>query len=86
MSVRHNYDSSLYNWKIENYEENEKYCWYIEVIPKKHIKTCYSIQAVPKVYEKISQKNSILILMDIQKRKTLRYSVQHAPSTHIEEV
>jgi hypothetical protein len=86
MSVGHNSDSALYNWKIENYEAHAKYCWSIEVIPKKHIKTCYSIQVVPKVYEKISRQTPTLIPTDIQIRKPLRYSERHTPSTHVEEV
>jgi hypothetical protein len=43
MSVGHNFDSSLYNWKIKNYETHAKDCFSIEFIPKKHLKTCYSI-------------------------------------------
>jgi hypothetical protein len=34
MSVGHNSDSALYNWKIENYEAHAKDCWSIEIIPK----------------------------------------------------
>jgi hypothetical protein len=43
MSIEHNSNSTLYNWKIENYEAHAKYFWSIKIIPKKHLKTCCSI-------------------------------------------
>jgi hypothetical protein len=43
LSLRHNFESALYNWQIENYEAHSKYYWTIEAIPIKHSKTCYSI-------------------------------------------
>jgi len=56
LSIEHNSDSALYNWKIENYEAHSKYFWTIEAIPFKRSRTCYSLQAVPIVYEKRLQK------------------------------
>lgn len=47
---------------------------------------CYSIQKVPKVYENINRQPPTLISTDNQVSKPLRYSEQHAPSTHVEEV
>jgi hypothetical protein len=64
MSVGHNSYSALYNWKIENYKAHVKYCWSIEIIQTKHLKTYYSIQVVPKVYEKITRQTPTLILSD----------------------
>jgi hypothetical protein len=86
MSVGHNSDSALYNWKLENYEAHAKYCWSIEVIPKKHPRTCFSIQAIPIVYEKKHRQNPTLIPTDNRTSKPLRYNEQNAPSTHVEEV
>jgi len=47
---------------------------------------CYSIQAVPKVYENIYQQTPTLIPTDNKVCKPLRYSERHATSTHVEEV
>ena len=71
MSVWHNFDFALYNWQIEIYEAHTKYCWSIEIIPKKHLKTCYSIQVVPKVYENINRQTPTLISINNQTRKPL---------------
>jgi hypothetical protein len=85
MSVGHNSDSALYNWQIENYEAHAKGCWLIKIIPK-HPRTCYSIEAVPIVYEKKIRQTPTLISTDNRISKPLRYNERHTPSTHVEAV
>jgi hypothetical protein len=85
MLVGHNSDSTLYNWKIENYEAHTKDCWSIEIIPK-NPRTFYSIQEFPIVYEKKIQQTPTLIPTDGRIRNPLQYNERHTPSTHVEEV
>jgi hypothetical protein len=85
MLVGHNSDSTLYNWKIDNYKAHTKDCWSIEIIPK-NPRTFYSIQEVPIVYEKKIKWTQSLILIDSRIRNPLKYNEQHTPLTHVEEV
>jgi hypothetical protein len=86
MSVRHNSDLSLYNWKLENYEADAKDCWSIESISRKHPRTCFLIQEIPIVYENKHRYNPTLILTENRSTKPLLYNEQNSPSTHVEEV
>jgi hypothetical protein len=52
LSIGQNSDTELYNWKMENYESQEKECWSIEAIPIRQSKSCFSVQAIPIVAER----------------------------------
>jgi hypothetical protein len=61
LSMGQNSDTKLYNWKIENYEAQAKECWLIEVIPIKQSRTCFSVQAIPIIFEKKIKQTPTLI-------------------------
>ena len=51
MSVRQNFASKLYKWNIENNESHARDYNSIEIIPRRSIRTCFTISIIPKIFE-----------------------------------
>jgi hypothetical protein len=86
LSIGQNSDTELYNWKMENYEAQEKECWSIEAIPITRSKSCFSVQVVPIVEERKLKKTLTLILTHTNARKPLWFSERNSLSVHVDEV
>ena len=63
MLVGQNSDSELYDWHIEHYEAQPRYCWSIEEIPQHKVWKCFSVPLIPKIFEKKVRKYAKLVLM-----------------------
>ena len=88
MSIRHNSDSELYNWKIENYEILAWECWSIKVIRCNKVRSFFLVSLVPKIFEKRVREYLTLVstINNSSGLPLLRYKERDSPTMHVNEV